>query len=276
MDAESTSDPIYLMGQSAEERERLIQQAGIFGPISERFLRTVGISPGMRVLDVGCGVGDVSMLCAWLTGPGGEVIGVDRDAAALARARERVDALGLQNVRFIEADYRELREMELVDAVVGRAVLMYAADPAAAIRALLPHLRPGRIVAFQEFDFTNLVAFPPVAIYEQIAEWWKQVTSKAGIERQMGYKLFPAFRAAGLPAPDMQADAVLGGGPDFVGYAYLADVFRSVLPLIEQFGIATAEEVAIDTLADRLRDEVVAGGGVLALQLVVGAAARKP
>jgi predicted O-methyltransferase YrrM len=268
-------DPIYVMGQTAEERDRLIQQAGVFGQITERFLRTAGIVSGMRVLDVGCGVGDVSMLCAWLVGPGGEVIGVDRDPDVLARARERVETLGMKNLRFIEADYRELDEIEPIDAVVGRAVLMYAADPAAALRALLPHLRQGGVVAFQEFDFTTLTAMPPSDLYGQVAEWWRQVCRQAGIELQMGYKLFPAFRAAGLPNPEMQADTILGGGPDFVGYAYLGGVIRSVLPLLERFGIATAAEVDIDTLPDRLRDEIVAGGGVLPLQMIVGAAARK-
>jgi hypothetical protein len=53
VDARHRDDPTYVMGYSAEERERLIQQAGLFGPITERFLRTAGLGSGMRVLDVG-------------------------------------------------------------------------------------------------------------------------------------------------------------------------------------------------------------------------------
>ncbi len=68
MTGRASLDQTYIMGHSAEERERLIQQAGLFGPITERFLRSAGIGPGMRVLDVGCGVGDVSLLCADLSG----------------------------------------------------------------------------------------------------------------------------------------------------------------------------------------------------------------
>ena len=270
------SDPTYVMGHSAEERERLIQQAGLFGPITERFLRTAGLGPGMRVLDTGCGVGDVSMLCASLVGAGGEVVGMDRDPAALAPARERVVAAGLSNVRFIEGDFRELTPGELFDAVTGRAVLMYAADPVVALRSLLPHLRSGGIVAFQEFDYTTLVALPSLPLIEQLAEWWRRAAGQAGIELQMGLKLFPTYVAAGLPGPEMHGETILGGGPDFAGYAYLAGVFRSILPLLERFGIATAGEVDVDTLADRLRAEVVAGNSVFTLQMAVGAFARKP
>jgi SAM-dependent methyltransferase len=264
------------MGHSPEERERLIQQAGLFGPITERFLRTAGIAPGMRVLDVGCGVGDVTLLCADLVGPEGAVVGVDRDPAALARARERVQDAGLNHVELREGDFRELTFAEPFDAVVGRAVLMYAADPVEAIRALLPHLRQGGIVAFQEFDFTSLGAVPQSEVFDQVADWWRRTATRAGVELQMGLKLFATYRAAGLPEPDLQADTIVGGGPSFGGYAYLAGVIRSVLPLTERFGVATADEVGIDTLADRMRAEIVGSGGVLPLQMIVGAAARKP
>ena len=156
MDSQHRADPTYVMGYSAEERERLIQQAGLFGPITERFLRTAGVDSGMRVLDVGCGVGDVSMLCAGLVGPEGAVVGVDRDPAALCSERGSVwlpqDWPTSVSSKGISGS---CRLTEPFDAVVGRAVLMYAADPAEALRSLLPHLRSGGVVAFQEFDYTN-------------------------------------------------------------------------------------------------------------------------
>jgi SAM-dependent methyltransferase len=276
VNSQHRADPTYVMGYSAEERERLIQQAGLFGPITERFLRTAGVISGMRVLDIGCGVGDVSMLCAGLVGAEGAVVGVDRDPAALARARERVATAELPNVRFIEGDFRELPPGEPFDAVVGRAVLMYAADPAAALRSLLPHLRSGGIAALQEFDYTTLVAVPSFALIEQLADWWRRTAGQTGIELQMGFKLFPTYVAAGLPGPELHGETILGGGPDFPGYAYLAGVFRSILPLMERFGIATASAVDVDTLADRLREESVSNGSVIALQMVVGGFARKP
>jgi SAM-dependent methyltransferase len=269
------AEPIYIMGHSAEERERLIAQAGLYGPISERFLRASGLRPGMRVLDVGCGVGDVSLLCAEIVGLDGAVVGVDRDPAALERARERVRSAGLEHVQFQEGDFREIAVDEPFDAIVGRAVLMYAPDPVAALRALLPHLRQGGIVAFQEFDYTSLIAVPPSRLYDQLADWWRQLAHQAGIELQMGFKLFPAFKAAGLPDPVMHGDTILGGGADFAGYDYLTGVFRSVLPLLERFGVATSAEVDVATLADRLRADRVATGGVVMLQMIVGATARR-
>ena len=275
MSSPAAHDPTYVMGHSEHERERLVQQAGLFGPFTKRFFVEAGIVPGMRVLEVGSGVGDVTLLCAELVGSDGAVVAVERDPAALGRARERAAEAGIANVQFHEGDFRELPPAEPFDAVVGRAVLMYAHDPAEAIAALLPQLRDGGIVAFQEFDYTDLLTLPRTPTAERVLHWWRETATQAGIHLQMGLSLHKAYVDAGLPSPQMHGDLILGGGREFAGYEYLAGVVRSILPLMERFGVATAEEVDVDGLAGRLRDEFVDARGTLGLQLLVGASARK-
>ena len=90
----------------------------------------------------------------------------------------------------------------------------------------------------------------------------------------MGPKLFGTFLAAGLPAPQVRRDAPVGGGPGWPGYGYVADTVRSLLPVLERVGAVTREEVAIETLEDRLRAEVVGQDGVQFLPAIVGAWAR--
>jgi hypothetical protein len=92
----------------------------------------------------------------------------------------------------------------------------------------------------------------------------------------MGSKLYRAYLDAGFLAPELHLEAPIGGGEDWPGYAYVADTVRSLLPMLEQMGVATPEEVGVDTLADRLRAEVVGQRGVQMLPIVVGAWARKP
>jgi ubiquinone/menaquinone biosynthesis C-methylase UbiE len=69
-------------------------QATILRPFTERLLRNAEIGPGMRVLDLGCGPGDVSMLAAELVGPSGSVVGIDRSPQVIALARTRAQAAG--------------------------------------------------------------------------------------------------------------------------------------------------------------------------------------
>ncbi|MEO7715938.1 MAG: methyltransferase domain-containing protein, partial [Capsulimonas sp.] len=144
--------------------------ADIVGGMTERLLVDAGISPGMRVLDVGCGRGDVSLMAARLVGEIGQVLGVDRDPNPLVMARERGREFGLSNIAFAEDDLCALSpEYGTFDAIVGRRVLMYQSNPAHAIRSLARALRPGGLVVFQEHDATMTPGrLTPLPLHERV------------------------------------------------------------------------------------------------------------
>jgi ubiquinone/menaquinone biosynthesis C-methylase UbiE len=114
----------YILGHSPAEIQRLMSQAVMLRPITERLLRSAGIEPGMRVLDVGCGAGDVSMLAAELVGSTGSVIGIDRNEQVLAIARERAQMAKFGQIDFKEASIGTYSDPEPFDLVVGRYVLI--------------------------------------------------------------------------------------------------------------------------------------------------------
>ncbi len=86
MDTEQGRDAAYVLGHTEQELERLMTQSQLFEPFTAQLFRDAGIAPGMRVLDVGSGSGDVSFLAARMVGPSGHVVGVDRSAVALFRS----------------------------------------------------------------------------------------------------------------------------------------------------------------------------------------------
>ena len=172
----------YGPGHAEHEVERLRAQARLIGPITRRWLVEAGIRSGMRVLDVGSGVGDVALLAAELVGPTGEVIGTDRVDAALTIAAERAAAHLVTNVRFLECDPAEMTFDEPFDAVIGRYVLMYQPDPAAMVRRLVTHLRPGGVLMFHEPYRDGVRSFPPVPTWSRSSRaavrYWTTSTSK--------------------------------------------------------------------------------------------------
>jgi SAM-dependent methyltransferase len=265
----------YPLGHSEGELERLSRQAQAFEPFARQLFQEAGITTGMRVLDVGCGSGDVAFLVADLVGPSGEVIGADRAAAAVKRATLSAQARGIGNVRFLEGDPTELPFEPPFDAVVGRLVLMYYPDPVDAVRKLAGHLRNGGLIVFQECGLANCRSLPPAPIFERPVGWIKQALSATGARIQLGLELHSIFLVAGLPGPSMRMDALIGGGPDSPVYDFVAELTGSLLPVMEKLRITTATEVDLPTLAQRMRDEVVASKGVVVSPGLIGAWSRK-
>jgi 2-polyprenyl-3-methyl-5-hydroxy-6-metoxy-1,4-benzoquinol methylase len=142
----------YFFGHSDIELRRLTAQATALRPITERLLRNAGLRSGKRVLDLGCGAGDVSMLAAELVGPGGAVVGIDPATLAIELATARTAQRGLCNVQFREVTVEDFSNAEPFDLVVGRYVLLRQSNPAAFIRAAAARLRPSGVIAFHEID----------------------------------------------------------------------------------------------------------------------------
>jgi SAM-dependent methyltransferase len=268
----------YVLGLSGQEQERLLLQARILRPFTERYFRAAGIGPGMRVLDAGSGVGDVSLLAGDIVGPGGRVIGLDRDANALERAQRRADEQGCASwVSFQTTDLEDFSTTEQFDAIVGRYILLYQPDAAATIRRLMRFLRPGGIVVFHELVFGQAGTFPPCELWDRISALLGEVFRRGGAPPDFGRRLGPTFIDAGLPFPTIVAEAVMGGGPGSSVFPWLAATMVNTAPRMADLGLAPPEGIALDhTLAGKLEEAAVTLGCQVQGPMQYGAWSRKP
>jgi SAM-dependent methyltransferase len=266
---------VYSLGHSQAELDRLGVQARLIEPITRRFFVDAGIGPGMRVLDVGSGAGDVALLASELVGPTGCVVGTDRASAALVAARERAGPM--TNVTFLDGDPSEMSFPESFDAIVGRYVLMYQPDPVAVVRKLLTHLRPGGVIVFHEPYRAGIRSFPPLAAYDRGWELVDETFRRSGADPLMGIKLHATFRGAGLPPPTMRMESVIAGGTSSSDVVHFEmDVVGTLVPEMERLGVATAEDAAADTLAERVFAEATNSESVVVGRCEVGAWSRAP
>jgi SAM-dependent methyltransferase len=244
----------YALGRSPQEYARLARQAEIMKPMTRRLFVEAGIRPGMRVADLGSGAGDVCMLLAEMVGPSGTVIGIEHDEQAVRHARERAAAAGATNVAFADCDFADYVSDVPLDAVVGRFVLMYQADPAAALANVAKQLRPGGILAFIEPWFQ--VPSGPDSTIKAVVTLIVETLRRSGAQVDLGPRMHRVFQGAGLPMPHMRFEAVLDPREDSPLYDYVADTLASLLPKAIEYGLHGAAEIDVASVAMRLRAEM--------------------
>ena len=251
----------YVMGQTDEERQRLIQQSAYLEPLTELMLREAGLESGMSVLDIGCGTGGSSQVAARIVGPTGRVIGLDRDDLTLRVARNFAAGAGFTQITFICGTVETAKFPEKFDAVMGRFVLIHQKEPLPIVRLALPFVRTGGIVAFLEPDFSlRPLTWPRLETYEEMCGHIHKLFLYAGLPHDMGLRLRRTLHDAGVRDIRTKVDSIVGGGPQHFLYRWLASTIVSLAPKLEMLGITTPAALDLPTLESRLELEAVGAG----------------
>ncbi len=265
----------YQLGSERAELERLSLQGRALAPATRTILEMAGIRPGMAVLDLGSGAGDVSFVAAELVGPTGRVVGIDASAEAVARATWRAEQRRVTHVRFAVGDIQDPAPGGPFDVVTGRLVLMYVADPTAVLRTQSTVLRPGGLVVPIELDIYAARATPPTPLVGRLAVWIAEVFNRGGIHPALGPELWTTLDEAGLHPHVMIGIQTCFGPDDPDGAALLAGVVRTLSPLMERTNVATMAEIQPATLQHRLTTELSNARAAFAYPTLYGAWATR-
>jgi ubiquinone/menaquinone biosynthesis C-methylase UbiE len=273
----TTPHPVtdYALGYTDAEHDRLIRQAALIAPYTERLFREAGIGPGHRVLDLGSGMGDVSMLVAKLVGASGAVVGIERDATSIERARARVATAGLRNVTFLKTDVNKIVIDQPFDAAVGRYILMFLPDPVSVLQSAVRLVRPGGVLAFHEPSWRPMLALGDrLPLWSCVLRSIHETILRSGANPEMGLALYSIFQEIGLPPPKMHLEIPMGSDIGFV--RVISDLVCSLQPLAKQHGVAVEELGNLETLPERICAEIAAANTVVSIVPLLGAWSRKP
>jgi SAM-dependent methyltransferase len=274
--AERPGASTYVLGHADVEVQRLLLQGRLYNHHTEHALRLAGLREGMRVLDVGCGPGEVSFVAARLVGPTGSVLGVDAAADVIEVARARAAERDTSTVGFQHATIDELTVDEPFDAVIGRLILMHLPDPATTLRRLADLVRPGGVIAFGENDITAARSIPVLPEFQAITDGIIESFRALGLDPAFGTRLPALFQRAGLPAPRLTLGAPIGGVNDTDILTYAVEVWRLMLPVARQLGAVTDELDDPDALLPRWRNELAATDAVMMMPPLITAWSRLP
>ena len=270
-----TEQPPYVLGSDEAEIARLDAQAAMSAPATRQLLAAGGIERGMRVLDLGTGLGHVAFDIAELVGQRGAVVGIDQSARLLEIAEQRRLAANLDNITFAEADVRTFRDAAPFDAVVGRLILFHLPDAGEVLAHHLSAVRPGGLLLAIDFDGGSVRAEPPVQLVTTIRDWVDEAFQLAGANPTVGARLALLLRRAG--AVDVTGFGIQSylGPDDPKGPLWAAGLVGSLAPRIIGAGIAAEGDLDLDTLQQRVAQALAAGDAVFLPPTLVGAWGRR-
>ena len=267
----------YVLGNHPEELARLDRQAASIERPTRLLLHAAGIAPGMRVLDLGTGLGHVARLIADMVGPSGSVVGVEQSAEALAAARDRTPPDLAARITFTEGDVCTWRAPEPFDAVVERLLLFHVADPTAVVRHHLANVCAGGLFVAIDFDLGGgSRTDPAVPRFDEALQWVRDAFRAAGASPRIGAHLGVILEDAGLERVATFGVQAYLSPRQPQGAALLAGVVRSMAPAIISHGIARPEDLQLETIEQRLAAEMQQAGAVMLTPTVVGAWGAAP
>lgn len=262
--------PEYVLGSGETEIARLQTQAAALAEATAMLLERGGVHPGMRVLDLGTGPGDVAFQLAEIVGSQGSVTGVDRDRAQLSTAENRRVDADVQNVVFTEGDARTFVDGEPFDAIVCRLLLCHLPDAVDVVAHHARALKPGGVFLAIDYDMGACRALPPVELLDEILRWLEAGFAHAEADLHIGMRLPVVLKQAGLGDIGTLGVQPLWPPDHATAPALATDVVKALAPAIVASGAATLEELGLDTIEQRLGEALRAANAVWTSPTVVG------
>jgi SAM-dependent methyltransferase len=225
-------------GTAATHRLRMLHR--LYGPGGRRVLLEAGLQPGMRVADLGCGIGMATALLADLVGPTGHVVGLDASGEQIAQARALLPP-GLSNVSFIVASATDTGlPRGSFDLVYCRFLLLHLTAPEEALREMHGLLRPDGILVCEDGDLTSAASQPPSAL-DAFADLWGRLGPALGLDYTLGRGLFQLVLTANFSRPEItfnQPVVARGESKRFLEWSV-----AEAGPAFLEAGLVTSEEL---------------------------------
>jgi len=232
----------YVLAESPVEAQRLHQQSLLVEEGTRQIFDGLGLAPGMRCIEIGCGHGDIMMALGDRVGHAGTVVGVDLDGELGLRVVEQLNRTGQARFTFKQGDVTDPNTLprDQFDVVAARFLLIHLADPAAALRAMWDLTKPGGVLVVFDWDLRTHSTYPEFPPAQEIIRLFEGVYGAPGRDCHIGSKLPGLFGLSGVGTPDgAKVFCIIEPLEKLREHILLQ--YRGVLPTAIKLGVTTAE-----------------------------------
>ena len=233
------TDYVLRGGDHGAERLRLL--ASVKWPTTKLLLDRAGLGPGMRCLDVGCGVGAVTFRMAEAVQATGRVTGIDFDEQCVGLARLEAQRLGM-DVDFRTGSASDLEDCSAYDLVFGRFLLTHLPEPEPALQGMVRAARPGGVVVAEDIQFTGHFSYPACPAFDRYVSLYQDVVRHKGGDPNIGPRLPGMFLDAGLA--DVELEVIQPSYRDGPGKRIAALTMEHIREAVVGAGLASDEEIS--------------------------------
>ena len=249
--------------------------ASIGDNITRRLIERGEIKSGMKILDLGCGDGNVTFLLSNYVGSEGIVVGIDSNENAIDNAKKKSIELGLSNLYFIVGDITQDFKIEHsnFDVIIVRRVLMYLSNPQSTIATAIKYLKPNGIFLVQENNISQTpIGLESMPHHKKINDLIRKTLERENVNLNLGFELNTILTNSGLKVENVWAEAVLSTPNQPTPWFFLAHVMKN--RMLTHKVISDVSELELETLGERLTNERMENSRTFISDLVFCAVAR--
>lgn len=187
----------YVLGYASNEMKRLQIQALLFESSAKNSLIKAGLRPGMKCMDVGCGIGNISKLMSDMVGNKGTVLGTDIEKKYVKYCNNNIKS---KNIKFVQDNILQTNISETFDIVYSRLMFVHLKDKLKAIKSMMRFTKKNGTVIIQELDHApnSWLSYPNKPCVEHLRKIYVKLIKKTGGDPLSGRKLYELFLDEGL------------------------------------------------------------------------------
>lgn len=237
-----SGDEYYVLTTGKQGEKRLNLLHSVYGPGTEKLLLDIGLRPGTKVADIGCGPGVVTCFMALHIGDEGLALGVDASADQLAVGREEAAMKGLKNVRFAQANVYELGlGADAFDLVYSRSLLSHLKNPQDALNEMAKLVRPGGVLVCEDIDMSSIFSTPASSEYKRMVEMLLALSRDRSTDYCVGVHMPGLFTRAGFNDLHVSSyQPVFNTGEKKRYWEY---TLYELIPVLIRIGVTTQQEM---------------------------------